>query len=105
MTAGTNLMSKRLSSYWVRARSSISLLRLAAMILCLQPVQIAKAEELPKASGAQVITLTPKPGYFTEPAIAVNPANPQQVVAVFQDNAHAAYSQGCGPDVGGGGWR
>jgi len=32
----------------------------------------------------------PRPGYFTEPSIAVNPRNPQQVVGVFQDNAHAA---------------
>jgi len=37
-----------------------------------------------------------KPGYFTEPGIAINPGNPQQVVAVFQDNAHAAYSQDAG---------
>ena len=34
--------------------------------------------------------LTPEPGYFTEPGVAVNPNNPQQVVAVFQDNVHAA---------------
>jgi len=46
----------------------------------------------PKAPNSTVITLTPQPGYFTEPGIAVNPNNPQQVVAVYQDNAHAAYS-------------
>jgi hypothetical protein len=40
--------------------------------------------------------LTPTAGYFTEPAIAVNPANPQQVVGVFQDNVHAAYSEDSG---------
>lgn len=56
----------------------------------------AQSSELPKAPEARVIVLTPVPGYFTEPAIAVNPANPQQVVAVFQDNAHAAYSQDAG---------
>ena len=50
-------------------------------------------EDLPKAPGANVFSLTPTPGYFTEPSVAVNPANPQQVLAVFQDNAHAAYSQ------------
>jgi BNR repeat-like domain len=54
------------------------------------------AQELPKAPHAQVFNLTPTPGFFTEPGIAVNPANPQQVVAVFQDNAHAAYSQDAG---------
>ena len=50
-------------------------------------------EDLPKAPDANVFSLTPTPGYFTEPSVAVNPANPQQILAVFQDNAHAAYSQ------------
>ncbi len=54
------------------------------------------AQELPKAPQAQVLALTPTPGYFTEPGVAVNPRNPQQVVAVFQDNAHAAYSTDTG---------
>ena len=53
-------------------------------------------QDLPKAPQAQVFTLTPTPGSFTEPGIAVNPGNPQQVVAVFQGNAHAAYSQDTG---------
>jgi Neuraminidase (sialidase) len=56
----------------------------------------ASGEDLPKAPNAQVTTLTPAPGFFTEPGVAVNPANPQQVVAVFQDNAHAAYTQDAG---------
>lgn len=50
---------------------------------------------LPAAPGAQVITLT-KPGPFTEPAVAVNPRDPNQVVAAFQDNAYAAYSRDAG---------
>jgi hypothetical protein len=53
-------------------------------------------EDLPKAPHAQVTNLTPTPGFFTEPGVAVNPMNPQQVVTVFQDNAHAAYSQDAG---------
>jgi hypothetical protein len=53
-------------------------------------------QTLPKAPGAEVFLLTPTPGPFTEPGIAVNPNNPQQVVAVFQDNAHASYSQDAG---------
>ena len=56
----------------------------------------SQGQGLPKAPQAQVFTLTPTPGSFTEPAIAVNPANPQQVVGVFQDNVHAAYSQDAG---------
>jgi hypothetical protein len=56
----------------------------------------ALSQDLPKAPQAQVFTITPTPGFFTEPAIAVNPSNPQQVVGVFQDNVHAAYSQDAG---------
>jgi hypothetical protein len=56
----------------------------------------ANDQTLPKAPGAQVFMLTPTPGRFTEPGIAVNPRNPQQVVGVFQDNAKAAYSQDSG---------
>jgi hypothetical protein len=54
------------------------------------------SQQLPKAPQGHVFTLTPAPGFFTEPGIAVNPANPRQVVVVFQDNAHAAYSQDAG---------
>src|SRR3954463_15227049 len=47
---------------------------------------------LPQPPGARVIDLTSK-GYFNEPAIAVNPANPQQVVTAWQVNTSVAYSQ------------
>src|SRR5579859_39679 len=57
---------------------------------------VMSAQELPKAPQAQIFTLTPSPGPFTEPAIAVNPTNPQQVVGVYQDNVHAAYSEDAG---------
>jgi len=78
-------------------RSSRSRLFIAATLFVLFSCCLAAvADELPKAPGAQVFSLTPEPGYFTEPGVAVNPANPQQVVAVFQDNAHAAYSQDAG---------
>ncbi|HEY3975299.1 MAG TPA: hypothetical protein VGM18_20015 [Candidatus Sulfotelmatobacter sp.] len=50
------------------------------------------AQDLPKAPQAQIFSLTPAVGPYTEPAIAVNPGNPQQVVGVFQDNVHASYS-------------
>jgi hypothetical protein len=53
---------------------------------------LLQGQDLPKAPHSQVFTLTPTAGPYTEPAIAVNPTNPQKVVAVFQDNAHAAYS-------------
>lgn len=53
-------------------------------------------QDLPKAPQSQVFALTPEQGYFTEPSVAVNAANPQQVVAVFQDNVHASYSEDAG---------
>jgi hypothetical protein len=53
-------------------------------------------QALPKAPGAEVVSLTPAPGPFTEPGIAVNPNNPQQVVAVFQNHARASYSEDAG---------
>lgn len=60
---------------------------------CLQSQSVPP---LPRAPGAQVFSLMPEPGSFTEPSIAVNSNNPLQVVAVFQDNAHASYSQDAG---------
>jgi hypothetical protein len=57
---------------------------------------VAHGQALPKAPGAEVFSLTPAPGYFTEPAIAINPHDSWEIVAVFQDNAHAAYSQDAG---------
>jgi hypothetical protein len=53
---------------------------------------------LAPAPGRMVQSLTAAPGYFTEPGVAVNPRNPEQVVAVFQDNAHASYSLNGGRD-------
>lgn len=57
---------------------------------------LVQAQDLPKAPQAEVFTLVPQPGYFTEPAVAVNPSNSKQVVAVFQDNVHASYSEDAG---------
>src|SRR5436305_7789574 len=47
---------------------------------------------LPQPLGSRVIEVTKK-GYFNEPAIAVNPANPQQLVTAWQVNTSVAYSQ------------
>lgn len=60
------------------------------------PQTAASPAHLPPAPGAALTLVTPKPGYFTEPSIAVNPNDPQQVVAAYQDNAHIAYSTDAG---------
>lgn len=52
--------------------------------------------DLPMAPHAAVIDLTPQLGRFTEPAIAIDPNNPQHIVAAFQDNANAGYSTDAG---------
>jgi hypothetical protein len=53
---------------------------------------LAWGQELPQPPGVEVYTLTAKPGYFTEPSIAINSRNPNQIAAAFQDNAHVSYS-------------
>lgn len=77
--------------YYRRFACSITI-----FILCFTPFILSQSQDLSKAPHAEIFTLTPTPGPFTEPGIAVNPANPKQVVAVFQDNAHAAYSADAG---------
>jgi Neuraminidase (sialidase) len=67
-----------------------------AFLFCLATAVLSHGEDLPKAPQSHVFNLTPAPGYFTEPGVSVNPENPQQVVAVFQDNAHASYSTDAG---------
>jgi hypothetical protein len=64
--------------------SSIAIITLTALL---------HSQSLPKAPGAEVFALTPQPGPFTEPAIAIDPNNGQRIVAVYQDNAQASYSQ------------
>jgi hypothetical protein len=51
------------------------------------------AQQLPPAPKAHLVDVTPKPGYFNEPSIAVNPRNPQQVAVAWQVNSSVAYSQ------------
>ena len=72
------------------------LLRIVFVLFVFLKAALLFAQDLPKAPQAHVFNLTPTSGYFTEPSIAVNPENPKQVVAVFQDNAHAAYSEDSG---------
>ena len=57
---------------------------------------LAHTQPLPPAPHREVHDLTAEPGYFTEPSIAVNPRDPGQVVAAFQDNAHISFSRDSG---------
>src|SRR5215468_9823291 len=51
------------------------------------------AQQLAPAPKAHVVDITPKPGYFNEPSIAVNPKNPQQIAVAWQINASVATSE------------
>jgi len=50
------------------------------------------AAQLPPVPG-EVVTVTADAGFHNEPAIAVNPVNPQQVFAAYQAHASVVYSQ------------
>ena len=56
--------------------------------------QVGLAEPaLPPPPSAQVVQVTPIPGAYTEPSIALDPNNPQQLVAAYQVNASIVYSR------------
>src|SRR5258708_24008797 len=54
------------------------------------------AQQLPPAPKTHIVDVTPKPGGYSEPGIAVNARDPKQVVVAWQVNASAAYSTGGG---------
>ena len=54
------------------------------------------AQQLPPAPKAHLVDINPKPGFYNEPAMAVNPSNPQQLVVAWQINASVAYSTDAG---------
>ncbi len=64
----------------------------STLLLPIFPLALVRGQSLPGAPGAKLTTLTPKPGYFTEPSIAASPLDSMRVVAAFQDNAQIAYS-------------
>ncbi len=77
------------------------LMRFVTLLLSLLAIpafaQISPASsDLPTPPGARVIKLTPKPGDFTEPSIAINPNDPRQLVGAFQVNASVSYSRDAG---------
>src|SRR5215471_19466064 len=61
----------------------------ALLILCASSLL---AQSLPPAPKSHLVDINPKPGFYNEPSIAVNPKNPQQLVVAWQINASVAYS-------------
>jgi hypothetical protein len=81
-----------------------NLRRFATLTLLLLAVGVRAQDqtasaELPPVPG-KVGTITPQAGFFNEPSIAVNPNNPSQAVAAYQNPAAVAYSQD-----GGNSWK
>jgi hypothetical protein len=89
------VLSELLMERLMRSRHFSRMIRTFLLISLLGSLETV-AQDLPKAPQAQVFTLTPAPGFFTEPGVAVNQNDPTQVVTVFQDNVHAAYSRDAG---------
>ncbi|MFY9531332.1 MAG: hypothetical protein WBC04_22770 [Candidatus Acidiferrales bacterium] len=79
---------------WTRALALLCLsLALVLGLAAALTSSFAQAPSLQPPPEAQVINLTPHPGNFSEPSIAVNRENPLQLVAAYQVNASVAYSQ------------
>jgi hypothetical protein len=51
------------------------------------------AQQLSPAPRAHLTDITPKPGFFNEPAIAVNSKDPRRLITAWQVNASVAFSQ------------
>jgi hypothetical protein len=66
-------------------------MKTAALFFVLSALTL-HAQKLLPAPKAHLVEINQKPGFFNEPAIAVNPANPKQLVVAWQINASAAYS-------------
>jgi hypothetical protein len=69
----------------------LTLLVALAVVVSSAPIGGLAQVALPRAPGARVVTVSPFGR--EEPGIAVNPRSPNQVIAVFQGPAEAAYSQ------------
>ena len=65
---------------------------LALVFIGILASQLLPAQQLPSAPRVHLTDITPKPGFFNEPAIAVNPQSPEKLVVAWQINASAAYT-------------
>jgi hypothetical protein len=73
--------------------------RIVARSAALTAILVANAQaqnSLPPPPNAKVLALNPAPGRYTEPAITINPENPNQIAAAFQVPATVAYSEDSG---------
>lgn len=92
----TNWWRRSGRAAWAQGGRSAWIVAFLGAVILFAPGICAAQTTLAMAPGAALTTVTPEPGFFTEPSIAVDPNHPDHVVAVYQDNAHAAYSTDAG---------
>jgi hypothetical protein len=68
----------------------------AAVLFQVSAAQQTAPQGLPPPPGARVVTISPRPGFFNEPSVAVDPNNPNHIAAAFQSPAFVSYSQDAG---------
>ncbi|HEY7304184.1 MAG TPA: sialidase family protein [Bryobacteraceae bacterium] len=61
--------------------------RTAGAFVLIAVANMLAQSPLPRAPHASIQTVSPLGGHYSEPGIAINPRNPQQIVAVFQGGA------------------
>ena len=59
-------------------------------------LSLAAAQSLPRPPHAAIVDLNAAPGYFNEPAIAINPQHPEEVAAAYQVDATVTVSNDAG---------
>jgi hypothetical protein len=65
-------------------------------VLAVAQAQVADEHALPPAPGRRVVSVTPDPGAFNGPSIAINGAHPKQMVVAFGSRVTADYSTDAG---------
>ena len=73
-------------------RTTSRLAAVAAAAAASASLHAQSSAPLAAPPGAHVVTVTPAPGPYTEPGIAIDPRNPLHAVGVFQNNVHAAWT-------------
>jgi hypothetical protein len=68
------------------------------LLVALAATQTRAADDpsFPSAPGLRVVNVTPQPGAFNGPSIAINPANPRQMAVAFGSHVTVDYSTDAG---------
>lgn len=67
-----------------------------AVLFQVSAAQQTAQQGLAPPPSARVVTISPRPGFFNEPSVAIDPNNPNHIAAAFQSPASVSYSQDSG---------